>query len=992
MGFKDIFNHINDYINIRLTGFSTPIFGISWEFTDTEDADNTNKDAVIAINTDDIKSVAKKSEEVGLQQVLIPECKISIFISSRCGDNGKYDKVRKGLKEALEKTNFASVYLFEQTEASTLKAVDHYIWKLEDSDLCVFLVDNADGITPGVQKEIDTAKKNRIKSLFYFCDETKKERTQLEESLLGENNAKCKTVHRFEDLIQAGAKAFIDDITSVYHYYCRHKLDVIEEVPKPIQKTKIGDAKFNFVSSVPSSVLDSMDKCQDYISKLTIKQPAVHYPGEQKKTSVFDERCAMFLPVLFEGYSIYQFNTALFLDALKDWGDTAQQEVISKRWEAIQQYFLGDLDSCAKHLEDALQMAREQVLPTWFINDIQLDLRNVQGHNAAIHNNYYAVSAAQQELAKNSEIIFYPLLDRYLEDLYENYLAELYKEALKPPHTVTVENVFSLHGMRLVSAFAVSMANGSLSQLLLFINRIRDFQFFLSRKYDAWYLKRDLLKYAIYLVKEKDVHALRELCPEVINCLSADEAAGIMEFCNNHPVEHDKFNSQLLGFGTVGYYLEDSVFEAYKIQLLKGMIQWIQDINKSFDTGHYIFMCLEGVHYRLKQEEIAELCTLFMKLGEKRFFTDLYKLMARCINLSKMDMNVAKALINQINLQLDDENTLPLLGHYPYFLFVLRNQNRDLTEEMHTKVAQRLPNFFRNEYKLETTVTIQKDYADSIANYLNITKADNAAQGKNGQYSLHNGRELETIRRILMDEDFVCEEELLKDITDTAADTLLKTKQDLSTKVDAVGLLLCVALKYNAFKEKNLSVFTNITDQEEQIEVLNDPLFTSNVNVLALKIGIRLLKIATGQDAYQDFLELMPYIQNDKATTSAVTDLLVGYLEAAGGVRLPSKIEMIVLQNDLQWLNSEYLKIRWNAVRILFAMLRNEENRGLVNRKLLNLIDSEGFYIKNLILRQSGKFEGITKDTKDYIFAKCENDSNFVVRLVCEEEKGKMRQ
>ena len=48
-------------------------------------------------------------------------------------------------------------------------------------------------------------------------------------------------------------------------------------------------------------------------------------------------------------------------------------------------------------------------------------------------------------------------------------------------------------------------------------------------------------------------------------------------------------------------------------------------------------------------------------------------------------------------------------------------------------------------------------------------------------------------------------------------------------------------------------------------------------------------------------------------------------------VTLPVRVESIVLQNVLQWLQSENLDIRWMAVRILFALSRNDENNGIVD-------------------------------------------------------------
>lgn len=83
--------------------------------------------------------------------------KIKVFISSICGVE-KYDKVRAELKSTIEATKLADVYTFEGKGASTLPADAHYTWALEDSDICIFLIDNEDGINPGVQAEIDTVK------------------------------------------------------------------------------------------------------------------------------------------------------------------------------------------------------------------------------------------------------------------------------------------------------------------------------------------------------------------------------------------------------------------------------------------------------------------------------------------------------------------------------------------------------------------------------------------------------------------------------------------------------------------------------------------------------------------------------------------------------------------------------------------------------------------------------------------------------------------
>lgn len=74
---------------------------------------------------------------------------------------------------------------------------------------------------------------------------------------------------------------------------------------------------------------------------------------------------------------------------------------------------------------------------------------------------------------------------------------------------------------------------------------------------------------------------------------------------------------------------------------------------------------------------------------------------------------------------------------------------------------------------------------------------------------------------------------------------------------------------------------------------------------------------------------------------------------------------------------------------MMFMLMRNADNRGLINQKILELIDNESVFIKNLIQRQVFEVEGIYETTQDYVRSKCLHDPCFVVRMVCEEVKKK---
>lgn len=521
-------------MGVRLTGISTPVGGVSWEYT--------------------------KGAERSAPLSIFPRQKIKVFISSICGVE-KYDKVRDELKTAIERTQLADVYTFESKEASTLPAGNHYTWALEDSDICIFLIDNTDGIKPGVQAEIDTVKKHNIKALYYFCDETQKEKTALEQSLMGAHFAKSKTVHHFSELSQDGAQALIDDIVAIYHYYCTGKIVLNSGENDEIQAVDVVGTEKYQLPTIPKSTLKNVDKCRDYFLKFVLGYSRGRYPDETENTSEFDDWGIQFLPILFEGKSIKHFNTAMYLDALKVQQDNGHYQVVQIRWQAIQAYFAGNIEKCVEYLESALSLAKETNQPTWVIKDILVDLRN-QSLTRCIIRNEYSDIPAQKELTESSKELYYPILDRIHESLHEKYIEGLYKKKIESPYSVTIGNNLDQYGEMLASSLIVSMYNGSLTHILLIYEKIRDFVFYLSCKYDDWNLRLNLYKLAIFAGDEKEIKGIQNSFPEVLNNLTAAEAKSIMDFCLNHPIKYKRLRSQLRAFGSVGYFLDDEYYES----------------------------------------------------------------------------------------------------------------------------------------------------------------------------------------------------------------------------------------------------------------------------------------------------------------------------------------------------------------------------------------------------------------------------------------------
>ena len=954
-------------MGIRITEVSTPLGGIAWEYTDNPD-----------------------KMEIPMLPALQPGRKIEVFISSICGDKGKYDHVRAELKKAIEETGLANVYLFEGEGAASMPAGAHYVFALEDSDICIFLIDNADGVTPGVQKEIDTVKKNNIKALYYFCDETKKEQTALQQSLMGAQFAKSKTISKFDDLIQNGCRDLIDDIIATYHHYCKGRLLWKQEaLIQEVQKIDVEEIEPVQLKTMPKAVLNNIDKTSDYFLKFALGYTFGRFPDEEAKSGEIDEWCVQFLPILFEGKSIKQFNVAMYLDDLKRSQTEEYFSIVQVRWQAIQAYFLGDLQKCIDYLENALKLAKETRQPAWVIKDILVDLRNQQVTLNNTKNIFYPHPEAQQELTDSEEELYYPLIDRIHESLYGKIVEGLYKNKTESPFTVTLGGSYEQYGNLLASSYVIAMCNGSLTHILLIYEKVKDFIFYLSCKFSDWHLRKRLLQLAVFDGKDKEIEKIRDSYPELLNKMSAEDASEIMNFCSNHPLPHRHFVSQLRGFGALGYYLNDEDYKKYEALIIGEIKAFVENESHIISLGHTIFKCLEGAAYRMSQDTLAEICNMFMERHFRRWYTDLFDFIAKRINLNKMRKESAQALINQIISALDDEEDREAMKHRQSFFFVLRKQDRLLTEELDGKVAEYFPEYYNKTYKLETTETAQEDLPVFVQQYVEQINSNNTRQGAGGVYYDYTTRNAATIRSILLWNENSWECTLMNSVVSAVADTLLKSKEGIQTKLDSVALLICIALKFPEHFERNRPVYDLIYEKREEIESADSSIFWSNIDGISLKIGLQLLFTAMGIDTYSDILELIPLIQSDTATTISVANMIDDYLEVTEDVTLPQRIEGIVLQNVLQWLNSDHLDIRCIAARILLALARNPENENIVNRRLLNLIDTECVYIKNMVQRRIRKAKGINEKTKEYLFLKCENDPCYVVRMVCREEMSK---
>ncbi len=926
--------------------------------------------------------------------MITPKEKITIFISSACGDEPekeKYNLVREALKVLIESTGFATAYVFESEGASTASAGQHYTAALEDSDLCIFLIDNNDGVPTAVQKEIDTAKKCGIKSLFYFCDQFSKEETPLQKSLKGAKYAKSETIHDFKDFIKSGAIDLTNDLVMVYKNYCKGRLAWHEESSTE-QLADISSIELSLYSDsiapnsiAPKDVLTNIDCCVKYFTKLILGSSS----EEVNKTGNIDKLCAAFLPVLFEGAAINEDNLSLLLLEIGKHQTPHHFTVTQKRYEAIREYYSGNQEACINKLDEALQIAKQNCLPEWVIKDILIDLRNQDRLLEESQNIYSIKPKYQNELDDSKSLLYYPLLDRLDSNYYEGIIQQDIKYRTETPGTITFGNGLRAHIKSLTGIYVLAMYNGSLTHLELLYKRIKLSSFYCATRYPNWSIKKLLLKTTTILGKQKETDGIIRCFGDLLSKMNENDAYEIYSFSNNRPIAHQRFISKLDAFRITCYYMDDERFSFVWSELYELISKWIRDENSATVIGYAIFPALEASCLRISQNQLIEIICNCMHKNKRRFYDEVFGLIRKCVDLDEASSgNVANLLGIIINIVQNPDERTRIYG-LEEALLTLRKRHREQTEELDKIIANQMPDFYNSTYRLETTVEENTDMPIFLKSYIDQVRKDNDEQGKNGTFVGRANLPHNTIKNILRQSKAEFSNDLIDSAFQASSETLLRENQTIEAKIDAIELLVYLLRSRTSVQDRNKNMIAELLSSKPQLEKAQA--IMTNLSQTSLRFCALLLYNCLGEDIIVELLNVLADIGDDTLSNRKVSASFLNYLEANNSPVSDVHLEHIILQQAIKWCAHCDLNIRCNAVQILFLLLQNRENKNVVCNQLVKIMDTDNAYIKTNILRNIYRLRDVDFETYKYIIQKASVDTNYVVRKVTSEVQVELR-
>ncbi|HDK7157788.1 TPA: DUF4062 domain-containing protein [Clostridium botulinum] len=898
--------------------------------------------------------------------------RLKVFISSGCGKGKeKYNKIRKILKNKIEETGFATVYLWEDdNRASTLPAQQVYLREIDECHVCIFLIDNKDGVFPGVAPEIQRAKSTHTKSIYLFCTENSTEPTWVEKELYGPNGAKFYEISSFSDFPNSAYNSLMNDIADIYYKYCRNWLIDSELSVQEKSIRQINPVESLYLKKI---LISNLDKTKIYLSKSIFDNNR-----KEKETSPFDELCCEFLKVVLGEKTFLEFNPNVLLLELKEMQSYELYSVVSKRWNAVTAYFTNNLSKCSEYLKEALKMAKEHKVPDWIISDILIDLRNIENLKFNTNNKYLLNNKAQIDLDNQSIPVYYPLLDRLNYNFYEELEGSRNKESIQSPYTANFGNNIDLLSDYIASIFAITVFNGSITQTTMIYTRLKDLAFYLYNRYNQWQFCVMLLKYTAIETNRKTMDKTVKAFNEILGKINASDAIKIYNMANAEPIFLKKFIIKLSVIESLGYFFSDYDYSTITEAILKEIYIWINSDQPNMFLSSSIFKMFYNNHLRMNNDKIIDICIIALQKGYCRFWDDIFDIVS-IMRVENLSLENKKSLIDEFSSILCSENKNNFKSNFQYAVINLRKTIPQYAEKFDNYVKENMPNFYRGVYSLELFSESKDELINHIEEYISQINNRNEEQGKFGTYRGYATNPYLTIKNILQENLEIANYNLLDKIIETIKETLLSEYQTLSDKCYAFDLLIFLK---NSYKEYGYGFgeFNKAIKDKQNIILFGKDMLLEKSSQRIINLNYFLYLLSCNMVTNAQVVEVCASFSNaEDFENIEAMKILSGYFQVAPINKLELCNVYPILSFVLSFCHNSQYSVRYYAISAMINMLSDSTYKPIISY-LSDFMNFESPAIKCKIIRQIDNIKEFDKTAAEGILQKAKTDTNFIVR------------
>ena len=897
--------------------------------------------------------------------------KVNIFISSNCG--GRYTLVREALRLLLLETGMCEVYMFEEEGATTSDVVSSYMRRLERSDIIVFLIDNKDGIGEGTMKEVKRGRELKKKSLFLFCDENEKEATELQKEIIGmPNGEKFKVISQFAKFPEIAYESVINDIIDTYLSYCNAKVARIEaetDSANPVENT-VGDIR---------TILnkDAFKGCN--YTKWLLNSEVIIGRDYPKKIDTFDRLCGELLEVILGNKAVEDIDFDGIKKYVKDMHEPGNlQKAIIYRLDAMESYWNCEINKAISYLVKALNIALgTKKIPRWFINDIAIDLRNM---NVIINQERNVIEYSpqgQDVINESDEPVFFPVVDRFSSNFYENVAKGMLENAIESPFTIRFGGVDYILD-QIVDIYVAALLYGSIVHTSMIREKTVSYLQGLCLQYRDHKILVTTIKLLLIVGDEKKLSKFIEAYGICTDNVTSEDVSDWIEAVSRIKIKYRRINSLCLLFGFWGSYFSDKQFEDMATNLKSEILTWADEQYAGDLISKVYLSALERNQYRISQSDVLEVAYCFKEKKLRRWYDNIFGLLSR-IRLDKIGTTEINRYMSWLIGCINDDEIRKQCHKLPAAVQNVRLQREDvsLLDEV---VKEKYEHFYNKEYSLNVFEHDLEETNIHIDRLIECIESQNETQGKGGCYSEYVTNPYRTIENILTMGKVKVRVNEIEKILRAAIGTLMAERQTLSSKMDAWKLITIIFMRYPNAK----CVKVANEDINQNIDVFlqgKDVLLVAGYNESSLQIAFQFWKMFTNQNCELEVIEAFSNIaKNDDAKIITILGYLYSLLTECEKLGLSIKNSKYMLQSLLEFSRNENSEVRFYAYISLIKLINiNEECEKLILKRLSEAMDNEVYKNKVAIVSRVSNKKG---KQIEYIISKGKVDNHFWVRNV----------
>lgn len=901
---------------------------------------------------------------------------LRVFISSRCG--GKYTIARKALKKLLSLTGLTEVYVFETEPASSEDTISAYLDNVDQSDLCIFLIDNKDGPSPAVLSEEKRAKDKHLRLLYIFCDEDQKEATPMQQEIRDSLSQKYFVVHEFSDMVGKAYDSVMQDLIAVY----KNRNSAL------IEKNTATEANLPQSFRMESYAFP-LDKSLKYLSatKVLTERAFLNDPTENtSEISTLESLLSKHLKavICLEKIDINTIDSIcgevlpLFSNEIG--------EVIKLRFEAQKHYYETKYNECLDVLQKAIKAAIDsQGVPEWIANDIAIDIRCAQGMIDEQKSQYTIDNPGQKYIDESSEPVYYPYVDRNIETMQEEIIDHYHSRLTISPNTIQIDGYQKMFSS-LTSAFCIAEIHGSIVQTEITRGRLISIYSMLCTLYDD---HRFAVEYMRLLIVNRDIKKIDtfiRMHSNLVESFNGQDLNSIIESVNTVFDKTHIIMSKFLAVSRLGYYFDDTSYHVIYKELVDYSKTWVVDDKRIFNSFKYIYDFYRGNADRADKKDIIDFLCLMFENRLLRYYMDCFRIM-RVIDYSFASKEDQERIMNLFLKLMAKEDKNHYEDQFFHAAVISFCKTTDLSvDSLETVISEKCPDFYNDTYLLEMDAHRGKDLSKYIAKYLNEADSNNKHQGFNGQYIGYSYESLDVVYSIIANHNAILNKELFERIIKTSIETLSSEKQTVGAKQSAIKLLQLIYYRYD--REEG---WDNIVQQMiEKRDVFStgferDIFFNESNDTLSFQYELFLCEFdAAERDMLIEKLFFTEY--SDSHTIIETLKAVIVYLECEKGKIQNNDLILPILYYCIAVLNHKEKDIRTNACKCMIELTNHTATKRLALTYLSHIMDIGSYSEKIAIIVRVSRINADEDSYTEQIINKGKADNNYLVRYFAERE------